>query len=535
MALGASHVSVAQFSSSRSGGLVLNRVMRQLVDSDPEKRELWLSAVRVELTKVRSRFPLKSVHALVLPEWAVLTKQLKVTRIEGEGQKEVVRFEADRSFPNGLQGFHWAYGVLNDDGIERDVLVHAVESEFLDSLLDMLRSFEIRPRLIDAFVSAHLNAYTYNYGGETTRCLLLDIGARSASLSIVGDGDVPFMRSLNFGGSQITQALAGEPGRNFQEAEKIKIRWLSDPEDTANLQLLDQASGAFVKRLVNEVQRSLALYRRQNQVENPSRILLSGGASLLPGLADYLERTTGIPISFYEPFRNIQSGAGFDRGSAADLAASLPGRVGLAARLTGVSPIDANLLPESHSWRFAFSEKKPWLTAAAGLFLAAGLLVGLKFHVQTWKLQLELNQVGQQVGSMESLGQDVRAAYEKFNALKSRHDNQAEILKERIYYVSLLADLQSRLNQVQNVWLESFEAVPAGENNRQLRLTGSLLDRANPLSMVSSDSRKQVESLLTSFENSSFIATVGDRRFDTSRPGILRFDVSLMLNPEMHF
>ena len=536
MALGASHVSVAQFSGNRSNGLVLTRAMRRSVDSDPDRRDGWLSAVRHELIEMRSRFPLKGVWGLVLPEWVVLTKHLRVTRIEGEGQREVVRFEADQAFPNGLDGFHWAYGVLHDDGVERDVLVHVVESNFLNDLLEMLHSFEIQPRFIDAFVSAHLNAYAYNYGGETTRTLLLDIGARSVSLCVAGGNEAPFLRSLSFGGCQVTQALATERGRSFQEAEKLKIQWLNNPaEDPAHLAQLNRASEGFVRRILNEVRRSLALYRRQYRAGNPARVLLSGMASLLPGLADHLERKAGIPVLRYDPFRNLASGDEIDPDSAAEWAPLLPGRVGVAARLVGASPIDINLLPESHSWRLEFSEKKPWLKAAAGLLLGAGALIGLKFQGQAWNLQREIEQAGRQVGSMEATARDVRAAYEKFNALKSRDANLAELHYERMWHVLLLADLQGRLNQVRNVWLESFNTVSNGAGDRQLRLTGSLLDRENPLSVVSSDSRRQVESLLASFEGLPFIAAVGDRRFNTSQPGILKFDVLLTLEPERSF
>ena len=536
LALGASHVSVAQFSFGRGDGLVLNRAMRRTVDSDPEKRDGWLSAVRDELNEMRSRFPLESVRGLVLPEWVVLTKHLRVTRIEGEGQREVVRFEADQAFPNGLEGFQWAYGVLHDDGVERDVLVHVVESDFLDNLLEMLRSFGIQPRFIDAFVSAHLNAYAYNYGGDRTRTLLIDIGARSVSLSVAGGSEAPFLRSLSFGGGQITQALATELGQSFEEAEKLKIQWLDNPAvDPAHLAHLNRASEGFTRRMLNEVQRSLALYRRHYQAGNPARVLLSGMACRLPQLANRLERKTGIPVILYDPFRNLSFGDEFVSGRAPKWAPSLPGRVGVAARLIGASPIDINLLPESHSSGLAFSEKKPWLKAAAGLFLGAGVLIGLKFQGQTWNLQREIEQAGLQVGTMEASARDVRAAYEKFNALKSRDVGQAELRYERIWHVLLLAELQGRLNLVRNVWLESFRAVSDDAGDRQLRITGSLLDRQNPLSVVSSDSRRQVESLLTSFEGLPFIAKVGDRRFDTSRPGILKFDVSLTLEPEMPF
>jgi hypothetical protein len=61
------------------------------------------------------------------------------------------------------------------------------------------------------------------------------------------------------------------------------------------------------------------------------------------------------------------------------------------------------------------------------------------------------------------------------------------------------------------------------------------IDRQNPLSQVSGNSRRRVETLLQSFEDSPFIQTIENRRFDTSRPGILQFDFSLVVNPETVF
>ena len=533
IALGASHVSLAQFSGSRSNGVVLERTMRLPLDSDPGKREGWLSAVGGALDGIRARFPLKGAWGLVLPGWVVLTKLLRVTRIEGEGQEEVVRYEADQAFPNGLDGVHWAYAVLRDDGVERDVLVHVVDRKFLHDLLEMLRRIGIQPSLIDAFVSAHLNAYAYNYAGETTRTLLLDIGARSVSLCLAGGSGAPFLRSLSFGGSQVTQALATELGQSFEEAEQLKMQWLDNPaEDPARL---NRAAEGFSRRLLNEVRRSLALYRRLHETGSPARVLLSGMASLLPGLAERLQRKTGLPVIRYDPFGNLPLGDGIAPVRAAKWAPSLPGRVGVAARFVGASPIGIDLLPKSHAWRLAFSDKKPWLKAAAGLFLGTGALIGFTFQGQSWNLQRKIELAHRQVGAMEASAQEIRTSYETFKALQSRDRSLDELHYQRLWYVMFLGDLQGRLNTVRNVWLESFNAVPDASGDGQLRLTGSLLDRQNPLAAVSSDSRRQVETLLTSFQASPFIAAVEERRFDTSRPGILKFDVLLTLDPDRSF
>lgn len=63
ISLGASHVSLAQFSGSRSNGVVLERAMRLPLDSDPGKREGWFPAVGAALDGIRVRFPLKGACA----------------------------------------------------------------------------------------------------------------------------------------------------------------------------------------------------------------------------------------------------------------------------------------------------------------------------------------------------------------------------------------------------------------------------------------------------------------------------------------
>ena len=57
----------------------------------------------------------------------------------------------------------------------------------------------------------------------------------------------------------------------------MKLDVVHKKGDAGSLEVLNQSSEGFVTRLVNEVQRSLALYRRQGQASNPERMLLSFG------------------------------------------------------------------------------------------------------------------------------------------------------------------------------------------------------------------------------------------------------------------
>jgi type IV pilus assembly protein PilM len=538
LALGASHLSVTILSGSAESP-VLEQVVHQAINGNPDQKEQWLQSIDVGLEQLSLKTSLKAVTGLVLPGWVVLTKLLKVTRIDGDGQREVVRFEAENALPNGLTDYEWTFSVLQDDGFERDVLLQAVSAGLLNRLLDTLKSHGVQPHQVDALISAQSTAFQKQYGSDEGASVLLDIGSRSVSLVVSSQNELPFIRNFNFGGSLVTQSIASQIGKSFFDAEQLKLEWTHAEGDRSKQETLNQSSEGFVNRLVNEVQRSLALYRRQGQGQSghPSRILLTGGASQLPGLADFLERKTGIPTAFYDTFRGVSSGPGLAASHASRFNYVLSGPLGLAMRLVDNSVAGANLLPKQLSSRLEFSERKPWLFAAAALVLLSGMLVGLNFHMQSWELQSEIALLDAELAPLESLSQNVKAAHEDYTKRGAAAKAKVSLLQQRQYWVALLADLQRRLHQVQDVWLESIspEGSDSENSGNRLRVTGSLLDRENPLSQVSGNSRSRVESLLSSFENSPFIQSIENRRFDTSQPGILQFDFSLVVNPDTVF
>jgi hypothetical protein len=85
LSLGASHLTLAVLSESEEGP-VLEQVVHQALSGKGDQKEQWLRLVDVGLGQVSEKFSLKAISGLVLPGWAVLSKLLEVTRIEGAGQ-----------------------------------------------------------------------------------------------------------------------------------------------------------------------------------------------------------------------------------------------------------------------------------------------------------------------------------------------------------------------------------------------------------------------------------------------------------------
>lgn len=528
LALGANHLSFARFSSNSEGELMLHETVRQGLDFSPQDTGQWLESVDEGLKKLSSKVRLKKVKSVVLPGWAVLTKGMHFTKAQGSGQHEIIRYEAGKSMPHGLDGYRWTYDLVSDDGVECEAVVHAIQSDTFEDLTQILKKRGIKPSVMDATVSGLANAYKLNYS-QQGESLILDLGAKSTTLVITPGTGSPFVRNLSFGGSQITQHLAKQLGVSFEEAEIKKLGWIRKEEASTEL---NEASEGFVTRLVNEIQRSLTLYRRQTGNDNPARLLLMGGAGKLPGLADFLQRKTGLTVEPYNPFANVGSSSELSHEDASATANVLPVLVGIAARNILASPIKTNFLEEKEGAVALSPEQRPWLLAAAVLFLSAGLVLCFQPHIEAFKLQAEVAQLENNLIPYESLAGTVQRAFDEYHHLLDESSALQAVGAGRLHWIAFLADLQQRMFEVEDVWLDSIVA-DEGDAELKLHLSGRLMDRENPLSQVSTASRNRVEALLSSFADSPFISSLEDRRFDTSQPGVLKFDFSITIQSEV--
>jgi type IV pilus assembly protein PilM len=132
------------------------------------------------------------------------------------------------------------------------------------------------------------------------------------------------------------------------------------------------------------------------------------------------------------------------------------------------------------------------------------------------------------------------------------------VAEARTSWIALLADLQDRLVQLEDVWLERLQVLPAaghgpaaaprpvGAGSRAaadggnpaapesvpcLQLAGCLLDPQHPLGKPGEASYTRARLLVASLGQSPFVTAVKDERFDASQAGVLRFELTLVLAP----
>ena len=199
-----------------------------------------------------------------------------------------------------------------------------------------------------------------------------------------------------------------------------------------------------------------------------------------------------------------------------------------------------NLLPDERQAEQGAQKARPWWLAAAALLILA-LLPPIIYLQLTASRHAERSRVLQaELGPLIKWDTRNRQNLERLDSLRERVATLREVEQRSKRWTLFLADMQSRLESVGDVWLESMEILPVSplssdteeEAPLRLGLSGKLLDIENPTAKASSASRERVNRLLQSFGESKYVQDISAGGFDKSQPGILKFELTIVINRE---
>lgn len=202
--------------------------------------------------------------------------------------------------------------VTSDSGARlQRVLLVAASRDMIDGTMAAVTGAGLQPTIIDLTPFAVLRSLAQpDYLGLSDHAeALVDVGASVTNI-IVHQGGVPrFVRILLLGGNDITEAVAERMGVPVEQAESVKQQ-MGMPEDVVSAgahpasRVLEAAGSGWVE----EVRGSLDYYMAQTGSARISRIVLSGGAGQLRGLANRLSLATRLPVVPGTPMQRLAIG-----------------------------------------------------------------------------------------------------------------------------------------------------------------------------------------------------------------------------------
>lgn len=245
-----------------------------------------------------------------------------VTSVEIPNMREedigtVMQYEARRYIPVPLSEVIMDWWRIPDTADRKDssiatpaekvthVLLVAVPKDVVEKYQHIVEETGLQVRAFEVEVFSTIRAII---GHERAGTLLVDFGASTTKMAILEEGIIRLSHSFDRGFQDISHALAESLGIGFERAELLK-------RDTGiSLRAEHKGMTSVIMPLVDfmliEMERFAVGFTRKYR-GTISKIYITGGGSLMPGLSDYIVKKFGVEVLLGSPFSKVEYPAFF--------------------------------------------------------------------------------------------------------------------------------------------------------------------------------------------------------------------------------
>lgn len=232
-----------------------------------------------------------------IPDFSTFFTTFTLPVMTKEEIPQAVQYEARQHIPLPLSEVTLDWQEISSNKI----LLVAVPNEIINQYQEIARSAQLELLALEAEVFGLTRALVKNQAiNEPSLIGLVDIGARSTTISIVEKGILKISHSFDASGNDFTDLVSRSLNLEYPEAEEFKKRQgLALNKDNARESLLPT-----IDLVLNEIQKIFQSFY-QTEKKEVQKLILAGGSSLLPGLADYFAQNLKKPVEIANPFANI--------------------------------------------------------------------------------------------------------------------------------------------------------------------------------------------------------------------------------------
>ncbi len=215
-----------------------------------------------------------------------------------------VGFELDDDLPFSVEDAAYSYTTLQTLGQISHVHVAATLKKNFSEQLDKMRISGIDPDILttEAWAFRALLNRIFDPASQAQPLLLVHIGHTRTVLYVQHQGKPLAAREISWGGADLSTALSEKLGVPLEQADSLKMdRGLltsgpaDDPASPENR--VAAALAEPLQILLRELRQTSLTTKALTDGPGIERILLTGKAALMPGLAQYIEQESHSPTS----------------------------------------------------------------------------------------------------------------------------------------------------------------------------------------------------------------------------------------------
>jgi type IV pilus assembly protein PilM len=251
----------------------------------------------------------KTKHAAVAVSGAaVITKVISMSAALSDAEMEnQIQLEADQYIPYPLEEVSIDFNVLGPSPTSPDlveVLLAASRRENVDDRVNALVIAGLTAVVVDVEAYAMENACRLILDGRVDGqselpVAVVDVGAATMTLLVLHKGQVVYTREQNFGALQLIDEVRQRSGLpREQVSQKILNGDVGEDDEDA---VLNPAK----ELLAQQISRALQFFYSGSAIRQVERVILAGGASGIPKIAERIEARIGLPTEVANPFANM--------------------------------------------------------------------------------------------------------------------------------------------------------------------------------------------------------------------------------------
>lgn len=449
----------------------------------------WLEQACAAIQALGTGGTEKTSAVLVLPPTATLVKHLRTPRVDAHKRARIVAFEAGQNIPCALNEVVWDSVLSGEAESTQEVLLVAAKLGVIEPLCAAAQAAGFALRLILPSSVAIL---------------------ASARIARPARNESELLLNLDAGGATLLQLS----GRNFA----VRSLLLSAAESAD--------PGELIARLAPEVTRSVLHFQHHCGMPDPVRLVLAGDGLLQRDLRIALEQRLKVPSQGLDVAALVEFAPGAVVSDASWGLVELAGAA--ATQLRPAQPM-VNLLPSRLRTQQRRRRRQPWLAVAVMLAFATPIGPLIHFHRLAQTAESRMIEIDATLAPLQIREAHNRANLTQLAEIERQIAAWQAVHERRTSWLQLLADLQERLTDVEDVWLEKIRIVPATKDEPlKLAVSGRMLERISAQSTSSPEALTRVRALLNTVAESPFVAVVEKERFDGSQPGLLAFEFVLV-------
>lgn len=305
--IGSSSVKIAELKRESGKIRLLTYGFSENLDDLDKKDPREISAIINELCRQAGVASRKAVSSL--PTFSVFSSIINLAGVSKKDLPSAINWEAKKVIPLPLEEMILDWKKIdndNDNKNEKDnkgnikILLTGAPRSLVKRYIEIFKNAQINLLSLETETFALIRSLI---GNDQSIIMIVEIGAKTASFTIIERGIPLLNRSIDIGGWTITKAIASNLNIALERAEQFKYDLGMSNIDSAD-NTIPKTITESVAPIVNEIKYALSLFQNKSG-KRVEKIVLSGGTALLVNFTGYLEKILNINVVAGNPWGRI--------------------------------------------------------------------------------------------------------------------------------------------------------------------------------------------------------------------------------------